>query len=161
MTYDMLILKDIEPYLDGRSYEDLKVGDEIAFPEPLNPESLVGLEITVSEAYQPRRGTIESFDSSTGKHVVVFYNHNYDDDKISYTFKGDKGDNTFVFEGSEAYFDSRGVCTIRELRASYKKKCRRVQLYAHFHFSRTCSPVSHFPPVGFPSYFLPQATSDE
>ena len=32
MQYDTLMPKDIEPYLNGRSWENLKVGDEIAFP---------------------------------------------------------------------------------------------------------------------------------
>ena len=34
MTYDTLMPEDIEPYLNGRSWKDLKVGDEFAFPEP-------------------------------------------------------------------------------------------------------------------------------
>ena len=32
-NYDSLMPEDIEPYLNGRSWEDLKVGDEIAFPD--------------------------------------------------------------------------------------------------------------------------------
>ena len=40
MTYDTLMpqggswKRRVEPYLNGRSWKDLKVGDEIAFPEP-------------------------------------------------------------------------------------------------------------------------------
>ena len=33
MKYDFLVPKDIEPYLGSRSWEELKVGDEIAFPD--------------------------------------------------------------------------------------------------------------------------------
>ena len=118
MKYDTLMPEDIEPYLNGRSYEDLKVGDEIVFPEDdtLTPESLVGRRIKVrwdkNKAYD---GTIEGFDASTDKHQVT-----YDDgDKKSYDFKGDEKrkiyTDGFVFEGAEAYFDGRGVCIIRKL----------------------------------------------
>jgi hypothetical protein len=119
MKYDTLMPEDIEPYLNGRSWKDLKMGDEIVFPElddTLTPESLVGRRIKVrwnkKEAYD---GTIEGFDASTGKHQVT-----YDDgDKKSYDFKGDETKkcwpDRFVVEGVEAYFDWRGVCIVRKL----------------------------------------------
>ena len=130
MKYDTLMPKDIEPYLNGRSYEDLKVGDEIAFPElddTLTPESVVGRRIKVrwskrkNDAYN---GTIESFDASTGKHQVT-----YDDgDKESYDFKGDEKKklytDRFVFEGAEAYFDGRGACIIRKLEGGVNVNAR-------------------------------------
>ena len=137
MKYDILMPEDIKPYLNGRSWKDLKVGDEIAFPElddTLTPESLVGRRIKVrwnkKKAYD---GTIEGFDASTGKHQVTYE----DGDKKSYDFKGDRllrnsmsvtrrwryegGDggtfsisrmflkerNRFVIEGAEAYLDWR------------------------------------------------------
>jgi hypothetical protein len=122
--YDTLMPKDIEPYLNGRSWKDLKVGDEIAFPDDTalyavtlnHVRSLVGRRIKVrwnkDEAYD---GTIEGFDYSTGKHQVTYE----DGDKKSYDFKDDKLRKTyndrFVVEGCEAYFDGRGVCIIRKL----------------------------------------------
>ena len=130
MKYDTLMPKDIKPYLGGRSWENLKVGDEIAFPEldgsTITPESLVGRRITVkTESWGgtlENEGTIESFDPSTGKHEVAFDNG----DKESYDFRVQvrnpvtlcskaKG---VVLEGAEVYFDVvdiRGVCIIREL----------------------------------------------
>ena len=102
----------IEPYLGGRSWKDLKVGDEIAFPElddTLTPESLVGRRVTFDGEDE---GTIESFDPSTGKHEVAF-----DDggDKDSFDFKDEEVAEGLVVEGAEAYFDGRGVCIIRKL----------------------------------------------
>ena len=111
MKYDTLMPEDIELYLNGRSWEDIKVGDEITFPElddTLTPESLVGRRIT---AYKKYEGTIDSFDPSTGKHEVAFD----DGDKESCDFKAEGSFTSFVIEGAEAYFDVRGVCNIREL----------------------------------------------
>jgi hypothetical protein len=111
MKYDTLMPEDIEPYLNGRSWKDLKVGDEIAFPEQddsLTPESLVGRGITVNEEHQ---GNIDSFDPSTGKHEVVFD----DGDKESYDFKDEENAGAFEIEEAEAYFDVRGVCIFRGL----------------------------------------------
>ena len=129
MKYDTLMPKDIEPYLGGRAWKDLKVGDEIAFPEldgsTITPESLVGRRITVkTESWGgtlENEGTIESFDPSTGKHEVAFdngYKESYDfrvQVRNPVTFEG----YSFSFEGSDAYFaaDVRmlGLCAIGEL----------------------------------------------
>jgi hypothetical protein len=137
MKYDTLMPEDITPYLNGRSWEDLKVGDEIAFPE-LTPESLLGrriaVRITIRSGFDSQPGTkvypgtIEGFDISTGKHQVT-----YDDgDKNSYDFKGDenrkKYADRFVFEGAEAYFhndfDWRGACIIRKLEGEVNVNAR-------------------------------------
>ena len=112
IKYDTLMPEDIEPYLNGRSWEDLKVGDEIAFPdtEPddtLTPESLVGRRVTVTEGGKDYEGIIESFVSGTGKHEVAL-------DvglKKSYDFKDEKGAEGVVI----GPYDVRGVCIIREL----------------------------------------------
>jgi hypothetical protein len=108
MKYDTLMPEYIEPYLNGRSWEDLKVGDEIAFPEKddtITPESLVNRRITINEEYE---GTIESFDPSTGKHEVAFD----DGDKESFDFKGEKDAEGVVIEGAEGYIGGQGVCII-------------------------------------------------
>ena len=120
MKYDTLMPKDIEPYLNGRSWKDLKVGDEIAFPEPddtITPESLVGLRVVaLGSDNNVYKGIFGSFDSSTGEHEVVFDNGQ----KQSWDIKGDKVrgmyPEPFVFEGADAYYayDSRGGCIIRE-----------------------------------------------
>ena len=118
MQYDTLMPKDIEPYLNGRSWEDLKVGDEIAFPEPDGSaptgESLVGLTLTYENYRGEQESTFTSFDAKTGMH----------------TFEDERGDpvsihlqdlparfTTIKFEGSDAYFVSGlmlGLCTIGE-----------------------------------------------
>ena len=77
MKYDILMPEDIEPYLNGRSWEDLKVGDEIAFPEPDGSaptgESLVGLTCTYGlygVIYaDEQESTFTSFDAKTGMHT--------------------------------------------------------------------------------------------
>ena len=120
MKYDTLMPEEIEPYLNGRSWKDLKVGDEIAFPEPddtITPESLVGRRIAVrpnkKSVYE---GTIGGFDASTGKHQVVYDKEGKKD--FSFHFKSDKKRkmyaDRFVFEGAEAYFEGRGACIIGE-----------------------------------------------
>ena len=118
MKYDTLMPEDIELYLNGRSWEDLKAGDEIAFPEPdgsaITPESLVGRRITLTQKNIEYEGTIESFASGTGEHKIAF------DDGDSWSDNLKTGGNSFMIEGAEAYFDIvdivdvRGVCIIRE-----------------------------------------------
>jgi hypothetical protein len=118
MQYDTLMPEDIKPYLNGRSWEDLKVGDEIAFPEPDGSaptgESLVGLTLTYEIYRGEQESTFTSFDAKTGMH----------------TFEDERGDpvsihlqdlsarfTTIKFEGSDAYFASGlmlGLCTIGE-----------------------------------------------
>ena len=114
MKYDTLMPKDIEPYLNGRSYKDLKAGDEIAFPELIVPESLVGRRFTAVDSDGNKfEGIIDGFDPSTREHAVVFDNGVTG----SWDIKGDELRESypeFVFEGADAYFDGRGVCTIRE-----------------------------------------------
>ena len=117
MKYDSLTPEDIEPYLNGRSYEGLKVGDEIAFPEPddtITPESLVGLRMAATCNDVVYEGTFDGFDASTGKHEFIFDNG----EKQSWDIKGDEVRGTypepFVFEGAEAYYAGRGGCIIRE-----------------------------------------------
>jgi hypothetical protein len=116
IKYDILMPEDIEPYLNDRSYENLKVGDEIAFPEPdsITPESLVGLRMAATSRDVVYEGTFDGFDISTGKHEVVFDNG----EKQSWDIKGGEVRGTypepFVFEGAEAYF-GRGVCIIRDV----------------------------------------------
>ena len=107
---------DIEPYLDGRSINELSVGDEIVFPEPdpsITAESLVGLRIAVrwkrNAVYE---GLIDRYDPNTGKHHVT-----YDDgDQKEYNLAGDSKRQTFAdrfaFEGAETYFCGRGRCTV-------------------------------------------------
>ena len=129
MKYDTLVPEDIEPDLNGRSKEDLKVGDEISFgerDEVITPESLVGLRVKATNKGTSFAGTLRSFDSSTGEHECVFDN----EVKQFVDILGDKvrmGDKVwtrsecysepFEFEGAEAYctHDRRGVCIIREL----------------------------------------------
>jgi hypothetical protein len=119
MKYDTLMPEDIKLYLNSRSWEDLKMGDEIAFPEPddtFTPESLVGLRMAATARDGVFKGTFDSFDPSTGEHTFTFDNGA----KQSWNIKGDKVQKTypepFVFEGAEAYFayDGRGACIIRE-----------------------------------------------
>ena len=118
--YDTLLPEDIEPYLNGRSWKDVKVGDEIAFPESDGSaptgESLVGLSFTYEDEYEDEQESMFiSFDAKTGMH----------------TFKDDEDDSESInlrncsaqfkkikFEGSDAYFASGlmlGLCTIGEL----------------------------------------------
>ena len=125
MTYDTLMPEDIEPYLGGRSWEDLKVGDEIAFPElddTLTPESLVGRRITLKShtLNKEEEGTIGSFDQSTGKHEVAFSK----DDKESFDLKDRTQGLNFAIEGAEAYTEGRGVCIIRELEGEVNVNAR-------------------------------------
>jgi hypothetical protein len=112
MKYDTLTPEDIEPYLGGRSWTDLKVGDEIAFPEPddtRTPESLVGRRIatkfTVGAGVEVFDGTIDALDASTGKHHVTY------DDTTTGTYDFKTYSANFAFEGA----DGPGVCIIREL----------------------------------------------
>ena len=119
MKYDTLMPEDIEPYLGGRSWEDLKVGDEIAFPElddTLTPESLVGRRITLNKEEE---GTIRSFDQSTGEHEVAF-----EDEKESFDLKDRTQGLNFAIEGAEAYTEGRGVCIIRELEGEVNVNAR-------------------------------------
>ena len=115
MKYDTLMPKDIEPYLNGRSWKDLKVGDEIAFPEsvgsPPTGESLVGLNWTTGE----QKGTFTSFDAKTGMHEVK--SRNYPPDPTNLRQLPDEVKSKMTFEGSDAYFatDMLGLCTIGEL----------------------------------------------
>ena len=112
--------KDIEPFLNGRSYKDLKAGDEIAFPELIVPESLVGRRFAAVDSDGNKfEAIIDGFDPSTREHAVVFDNGVTG----SWDIKGpsikkdifNKGvTGSLVFEGADAYFDGRGVCTIRE-----------------------------------------------
>jgi hypothetical protein len=96
MKYDTIMPEDIEPYINGRSWEDLKVGDEIVFPElddTLTPESLVGRRVTAT-AKRKDEGTIKSFDESTGKHEV-----DWDDfGKRSFDLKDETNGLAFVVE---------------------------------------------------------------
>ena len=120
MKYDTLMPEDIEPYLGGRSWEDLKVGDGIAFPElddTLTPESLVGRRITLNKEEE---GTIGSFDQSTAKHEVAFS----EDDKESFDLKDRSQGLNFAIEGAEAYTEGRGVCIIRELEGEVNVNAR-------------------------------------
>ena len=125
MQYDTLMPKDIEPYLNGRSWEDLKVGDEIAFPEPDGSaptgESLVGLTLTYENYRGEQESTFTSFDAKTGMHT--FEDERGDPVSIHLQdlparFYDDQGFMTIKFEGSDAYFASGlmlGLCTIGEL----------------------------------------------
>ena len=120
MKYDALMTEYIEPYLNGRSLEDLKVGDEIAFPgkdDTITPESLVNLRFTIKDKDEDEEpwvieGTIESFDPSTGRHEVAFDDG---DKKYSYDFKDEEFAEGVVIEGAEGYIGGQGVCIIREL----------------------------------------------
>ena len=115
-----LMPKDIEPYLNGRSYKDLKAGDEIAFPELIVPESLVGRRFTAVDSdgnEYKYKGKFDGFDPSTREHAIVFDNG----ETVSWDIKGHcpiwelrESYPEFVFEGADAYFNGRGVCTIRE-----------------------------------------------
>ena len=113
MKYDTLMPEDIEPYLNGRSWEDLKVGDEIAFPESDGSaptgESLVGLNWTLGE----EKGTFATFDAKTGMHTL----EGGPPDPINLRDLPDDIKSKLSFEGSDTYFasDLLGLCTIGEL----------------------------------------------
>jgi len=119
MKYDTLMPEDIEPYLNGRSWEDLKVGDEIAFPEPDGSaptgESLVGLTFCVQEGSDEKvEMTCKSFDAKTGMHTL----EGGPPDPINLRELPDEVKSSLSFEGSDAYFASGtllGLCTIGEL----------------------------------------------
>ena len=121
MKYDTLMPEDIKPYLNnGRSWKDLKVGDEIAFPEPdgsaPTAESLVGLSFTYEDEYQDEEESMfKSFDAKTGMHA-------FEDGDAGHTVinlqNGSAQFKKIKFEGSDAYFASGlmlGLCTIGEL----------------------------------------------
>ena len=112
IMYEHIVPMGITPYINGQSYEGIKVGDEIDFPEPGNTvthESLVGRRITVQMKFE---GTIESFDPSTKEHTVAFD----DGDEQSFCFLGGNYPfYTFVIEGADEYFDRRGVCVVRDV----------------------------------------------
>jgi hypothetical protein len=121
MQYDTLMPKDIEPYLNGRSWEDLKVGDEIAFPEPdgraPTGESLVGLTLTYENYRGEQESTFTSFDAKTGMHA---FQHLQNGSAVYASIHLQNGSAQFEkikFEGSDAYFASGlmlGLCTIGE-----------------------------------------------
>ena len=124
MKYDTLMPKDIEPYLGGRAWKDLKVGDEIAFPEfdsAPTAESLVGLTF----CYQPpsnekKEGTFISFDANTGIHMVSMEGKTKKLPLRKLPDKAVRLQRKFTFEGSDAYFAADkmlglGLCTIGEL----------------------------------------------
>ena len=118
MKYDTLILEDIEPYLNGRSYEDLKVGDEIAFPEPGSAptgESLVGITCYMQRGPNEKMEmTCKSFDAKTGMHTF----EGGPPGAVNLRELPDDVKSMFTFEGSDAYFASGqmlGLCTIGEL----------------------------------------------
>jgi len=118
MKYDTLMPEDIEQYLNGRSWEDLKIGDEIAFPESdggPTGESLVGLTFCVQEGSDEKvEMTCKSFDAKTGMHTL----EGGPPDPINLRELPDEVKSKFTFEGSDAYFASStllGLCTIGEL----------------------------------------------
>jgi hypothetical protein len=143
MKYDTLMPKDIEPYLNGRSWEDLKVGDEIAFPEPDSgptAESLVGLTFYIQQgpdemvemrdytghACGPGQGvhhvfemTCTSFNAETGMHAIEGADSGAPQpiDLRRYVRElPDQEKSMITFEGSDAYFaEMLGLCTIGEL----------------------------------------------
>ena len=118
MKYDTLMPEDIEPYLNGRSWEDLKVGDEIAFPESDSApagEGLVGLTFNVGEGDEKQEGTFTSFDTNTGMHTLSIDGRTQE---LSLQELPDEVKSSFTFEGSDAYFASGillGLCIIGEL----------------------------------------------
>ena len=107
MKYDTLMPEDIKLYLNSRSWEDLKMGDEIAFPEPddtFTPESLVGLRMAATARDGVFKGTFDSFDSGSGEHTFTF------DNGVEQSFDIKGGEvrkiypEPFVFEGADSYF---------------------------------------------------------
>ena len=127
MKYDTLLPEDIEPYLNGRSWEGLKVGDEIAFPEPDGSaptgESLVGLTCyfhSPRNFSETKEATFISFDAKTGMHTMSMEGESQE---LKLRELRDKAKSAFTFEGSDAYFASSadpdptmlGLCTIGEL----------------------------------------------
>jgi hypothetical protein len=123
MKYDTLMPKDIEPYLNGRSWEDLKVGDEIAFPEPDSGptgEILVGLTFYLQQDEKVPDEKVEmtctSFDAKTGMHTIEG-GPPPGLPPLNLRELPDEAKNMITFEGSDAYFatDLLGLCTIGEL----------------------------------------------
>ena len=129
MKYDTLLPEDIEPYLNGRSWEGLKVGDEIAFPEPDGSaptgESLVGLTCyfhSPRNFSETKEATFISFDANTGMHTM---SAQWLEEPMEMPLRElpDQKKSNFTFEGSDAYFASSadpdptmlGLCTIGEL----------------------------------------------
>jgi len=118
MKYDNLMPEDIEPYLDGRSWKDLKVGDEIVFPEPIT------LMAKMTAFYE---GTGSEF--GMGDHFIGAKDPNgkfYVPD-IPATCAKYKGNEPEMFMLLAAKYPAhahllaqvnRGVCIIRELRES-------------------------------------------
>ena len=119
MKYDTLMPKDIEPYLNGRSWEDLKVGDEIAFPEPDSGptgESLVGLTFYIQQGPDEKvEMTCTSFNAETGMHAIEGAPQPIDLRRYVREMP-DQKKSMLTFEGSDAYFaEMLGLCTIGEL----------------------------------------------
>lgn len=163
MKYDTLMPEDIEPYLNGRSWEDLKIGDEIAFPESNGGptgESLVGLTFCVQQGPDHKMEmTCKSFDAKTGMH----------------TFEGgspyplnlrelpDEVKSSLSFEGSDAYFASGlGLCTIGELGVC-SSQCRCLRPFfgvTVFEASRTRFLIPQFILTSFCLPILPFTAGD-
>jgi hypothetical protein len=130
MKYDTLMPKDIEPYLNGRSWEDLKVGDEIAFPEPGSGptgESLVGLSFSFQQGPDEKmEGAFISFDANTETHMVSLGGGT---EKLPLRTLPDEVKSMITFEGSDSYFASAdpemmlGLCTIGELGVCSRCRC--------------------------------------
>jgi len=121
MKYDTLMPKNIESYLNGRSFKDLKVGDEIAFPEYNGPtaESLVGLTFCFQQGPDKKmEGAFISFDANTKKHMVSLGGGTQE---LPLRTLKDEVKSMITFEGSDAYFAEAdtemmlGLCTIGEL----------------------------------------------
>ena len=163
MKYDTLMPQDIEPYLNGRSWEDLKVGDEIAFPEPDSGptgESLVGLTLCFQQGPdEPKmEGVFISFDANTKMHMVSLGKETaeFELGKLP-----DETKSMFTFEGSDAYFDAyfdaemmQGLCTIGELGVCSSVGVWVVSSVLLFEASRTRFVIPHFillPLFAFPS----------
>jgi hypothetical protein len=165
MKYDTLTPKDVEPYLNGRFWEDLKVGDEIAFPtEPdgsaPTAESLVGLTFCFQKGPDEKmEGACISFDANTKMHMVSLGGRTHE---LPLGTLPDEVKSKFTFEGSDAYFASAdpemmmGLCTIGELGVC--SRCRRlgpffgVTVCLQFEASRTLLHSSFSLPSVHPSF---------
>ena len=165
LKYDILMPKDIEPYLNGRSWEDLKVGDEIAFPEPDGSaptgESLVGLTLTYELYGYEEESTFTSFDAKTGMHTIEGGAPGERVKPVNLRELPDEVKSKFTFEGSDAYFASAdpemmlGLCTIGELGVC--SLCRSVGVLSSVLHLRPAAPSS-FLTFSFsllPSFILP------
>jgi hypothetical protein len=152
MKYDTLMPTDIEPYLNGRSWEDLKVGDEIAFPEPNSGptgESLVGLTFCFQQGPDEKmEGAFISFDANTKMHLVSLGGRT---EKLPLRTLPDEIKSKITFEGSDAYFFSAadlGLCTIGELVV-----CSSVGVWVLSSVQPHAFPHSSLDP--FPSFCFP------